>query len=56
MVTTALFVEILVVGAIADIWFALVVFTLSSLDTTTISLLLDHFGKLSYKTCVMTDI
>jgi len=47
MATTTLFVEILVIGAIAEIWIVLIVLAVASPNPTTVLLLIDSVGKLS---------
>jgi hypothetical protein len=47
MATTTLFVEILVIGTIAEIWLALILLAAVSPDATTVSSLVDSIDKLS---------
>ncbi len=46
MATTTLFVEILLVGGIAEIWLVLLIFAVIPLDTTFVSILIEHLSKL----------
>ena len=45
MATTALFVEILVIGSIADIWICFALLAILSPSATTISSILDSLGQ-----------
>ncbi|MBN2267205.1 MAG: hypothetical protein JW725_02585 [Candidatus Babeliaceae bacterium] len=47
MATTTLFVEILVIGTIAEIWIALILLTTVSPNATTVSSMVDSIDKLS---------